>query len=555
MVLRLFQVVNATPTVEAAFNVLADGGYEELPAFGLVDIGPGGVRVVIQGAIVVEIDDGTKIDGSDYPVEATVALERSIRFSLDHSRPEDDFVFPGRLGIVGATCFRIGDGAFVGAGAPPAVVAAAPGPEPIAEPSPAVEPTPPPVVSADDETEVIDDVPFLDSAPDSLGPDPRMAGLDDLDEVAPAAMAAATMAPPMPPLEPPTALDEATPRHPVDQPQAMPRDDAAVPPIGYGLGEAWPESAESAPPVLIESIDDQPSDSPAEWSAPEVTLTPPDSLTPPARAMNTAYSPSASAAEPPQVPYLGPTPEPTIGEDDFGEAPSHALIPDYEPPVPARESLIPPSHEMSPAHAVERAPETYDQPEESSASPIPVWEPVPSDPPAMEAPEPPQPVDDLSTLPPPTPPAGRWAAPATTPPTAPPAAPEAPQDSAPTPAHPTGEQPLPTLGRLHLSSGGTIDLDRGVVFGRNPRPIPGWDGPTHHLIKINDPNRDVSGQHLEVRLENGHVTVRDLGSTNGSHIIQPGGIPVALKPHDPVVLQPGARVILAGAFDFVYDMA
>ncbi|MDR0959749.1 MAG: FHA domain-containing protein [Propionibacteriaceae bacterium] len=116
------------------------------------------------------------------------------------------------------------------------------------------------------------------------------------------------------------------------------------------------------------------------------------------------------------------------------------------------------------------------------------------------------------------------------------------------------EVPRPPLGVLRLSSGGTVILDRGVILGRNPHEIIGATGPQPNLVRIADPNKDISSQHLEVRLEDWYVTVRDLGSTNGTQVFLPHRAPIALRPNEPMTIEPGARVVLAQAFDFVFEV-
>ncbi len=120
---------------------------------------------------------------------------------------------------------------------------------------------------------------------------------------------------------------------------------------------------------------------------------------------------------------------------------------------------------------------------------------------------------------------------------------------------PVLEVPRPVLGVLKLWGGGQVWLDRGVIFGRNPRLIPGQAGPEPSLVKIEDPNRDISSQHCEIRLEDWFVTVRDLHSTNGTQVILPHRPPVTLRANDPMALEPGSRVVLANAFDFVYEVS
>ena len=119
---------------------------------------------------------------------------------------------------------------------------------------------------------------------------------------------------------------------------------------------------------------------------------------------------------------------------------------------------------------------------------------------------------------------------------------------------PVQEVPRPVLGVLRLWGGGSVLLDRGVIFGRNPRLIPGLTGPEPSLVRIDDPNRDVSSQHCEVRLEDWFVTVRDLSSTNGTQVILPHRPPVALRANDPMAIEPRTRVVLANAFDFVFEV-
>lgn len=111
----------------------------------------------------------------------------------------------------------------------------------------------------------------------------------------------------------------------------------------------------------------------------------------------------------------------------------------------------------------------------------------------------------------------------------------------------------PILGQLRLSTGGVILLDRPAILGRNPNVPTGYQGEQPNLVQIPDPNKDVSGQHLEVALDYWNVLVRDLGSTNGTEVILPGEMPVALRANDPVMIEPGSRVVLAGTVSFTYE--
>jgi len=116
------------------------------------------------------------------------------------------------------------------------------------------------------------------------------------------------------------------------------------------------------------------------------------------------------------------------------------------------------------------------------------------------------------------------------------------------------EIPRPPLGVLRLSNGDTVVLDRGCILGRNPRVPAGLAGEQPNLVKLIDPDKDISGQHLEVRLEYWHVAIKDLGSTNGTQVVLPGENPVTLRPNDPMMIEPGTKVILAGVFSFTFEV-
>lgn len=112
----------------------------------------------------------------------------------------------------------------------------------------------------------------------------------------------------------------------------------------------------------------------------------------------------------------------------------------------------------------------------------------------------------------------------------------------------------PPLGVLRLDNGGTVLLDRAVIMGRNPRVPSGYTGEQPNLVQLPDPERDISSQHLEVRLDDWHVVVRDLGSTNGTQVSLPGEPPLTLRPNDPLTIEPGSRVLLAGVFSFTFEV-
>lgn len=117
----------------------------------------------------------------------------------------------------------------------------------------------------------------------------------------------------------------------------------------------------------------------------------------------------------------------------------------------------------------------------------------------------------------------------------------APVDSAPPPLAP----PRPgAIGRLRLSNGQVVTLDRTVVIGRRPRStrVTGTDLP--HLVAVDSPQQDISRSHLEVRAEGDSIVVTDLHTTNGTTLLRAGADPVRLHPGERTIVIPGDVVDL-----------
>ena len=115
--------------------------------------------------------------------------------------------------------------------------------------------------------------------------------------------------------------------------------------------------------------------------------------------------------------------------------------------------------------------------------------------------------------------------------------------------------PRPTLGRLVLSTGDVVPLDRSVLLGRAPKvneSIPVARRP--HVVKVPSPQKDVSRNHLEVTLEGWLVLVRDLGATNGSTVQLPGHAPMRLGTNQTEPIQPGTFVSLADEVTFTFEV-
>jgi hypothetical protein len=223
--------------------------------------------------------------------------------------------------------------------------------------------------------------------------------------------------------------------------------------------------------------------------------------------------------------------------------------------------------------------EVADAPEDTPAEPAEPVEPVEP----VEAPLPlleeeptpePEPEPEPTPEPPPawTPPPPPPAPPAPPPPPAPPAElpePDSDHDGEtvmggawqPPPAAPPGIPGQPaapditrTVARLHLSTGEVVDVDRAVVIGRAPEARRFSETEQPLLITVASPKLEISSTHLEVRpgtgADHGSAVVTDLGSTNGTVLVQPGlpaeelqaGVAVQLIPGAVIDLGDGVRI-------------
>ena len=111
-----------------------------------------------------------------------------------------------------------------------------------------------------------------------------------------------------------------------------------------------------------------------------------------------------------------------------------------------------------------------------------------------------------------------------------------PADSAPAPLAPPRP---PAPGRVRLSTGQVVALDRTVVIGRRPRStrVSGTDLP--HLVAVDSPQQDISRSHVELRVEGESIVATDLRTTNGTTLLRSGADPVRLHPGEGTVVVPG----------------
>ncbi|MGW4848279.1 FHA domain-containing protein [Nocardia brasiliensis] len=102
----------------------------------------------------------------------------------------------------------------------------------------------------------------------------------------------------------------------------------------------------------------------------------------------------------------------------------------------------------------------------------------------------------------------------------------------------------PPLGLLLLDDGTSFVLDADCVLGREPEHAEAVSRGARP-VRLEDRSGGMSRAHAEIRLVDWDVTVVDGGSTNGTHIRQPGHQDWSRAiPGHPVKLVPGAQVQL-----------
>lgn len=97
----------------------------------------------------------------------------------------------------------------------------------------------------------------------------------------------------------------------------------------------------------------------------------------------------------------------------------------------------------------------------------------------------------------------------------------------------------PSLGRMRMSTGEVIELDRPVVIGRQPQANRVGPGTMPRMIQVRSPHGDISRNHCEVVLEGWHVQLKDLKATNGTVLIREGRPPRRLGQGEEIMLLDG----------------
>ncbi len=108
-------------------------------------------------------------------------------------------------------------------------------------------------------------------------------------------------------------------------------------------------------------------------------------------------------------------------------------------------------------------------------------------------------------------------------------------------------------GRIRLSTGQVVALDRTVIIGRRPRSTRASGENLPHLVAVESPQQDISRSHLEVRPEGDTVVVIDLHTTNGSTLLRPGADPVRLHPGEQTLVLSGDVVDLGDGVTLAFE--
>jgi hypothetical protein len=97
--------------------------------------------------------------------------------------------------------------------------------------------------------------------------------------------------------------------------------------------------------------------------------------------------------------------------------------------------------------------------------------------------------------------------------------------------------------RLRLPDGTVVPVRGRVLLGRDPQPRSSADR-SADLVAVDDPGRSVSKTHVALDLRGGQLVVEDLGSTNGTFVVDPDGRRHAVLPGSPVEVRAGDSVLL-----------
>ena len=105
--------------------------------------------------------------------------------------------------------------------------------------------------------------------------------------------------------------------------------------------------------------------------------------------------------------------------------------------------------------------------------------------------------------------------------------------------------PRPSLGVLVLDDGTSFALDSDYLIGRSPGSAQVTEGRAARPLKIDDTR--ASRVHARISLEEWDVMITDLGSVNGTFVLNPGEAQwTRLLTNQPFLLAPAGRIAIGG---------
>ncbi|GAA4697862.1 FHA domain-containing protein [Promicromonospora umidemergens] len=123
----------------------------------------------------------------------------------------------------------------------------------------------------------------------------------------------------------------------------------------------------------------------------------------------------------------------------------------------------------------------------------------------------------------------------------------------------------PSLGRMVVTSGAAtagaagvrggqvVELDRAVIVGRRPRTNNTSADQMPRLVTVSSPQQDISRSHTAISLEDWHVLVTDLATTNGTTLLRPGQPARRLHPNEKEHVSDGDVVDLGDGVTLTFE--
>jgi hypothetical protein len=110
----------------------------------------------------------------------------------------------------------------------------------------------------------------------------------------------------------------------------------------------------------------------------------------------------------------------------------------------------------------------------------------------------------------------------------------------------------PRLGRLCLQGLPDLVVSGSVILGRAPTAV--GDAAGLQLVRLDNPQKDISRSHAEIRVQGWEISVVDLGTENGTVVLYPTGERFQLQPHVPVTILPSSTVTLSDRLSFWFEV-